>query len=58
MDTYNLWKKLNAIVKTGTPLAAAHRMVDSGEITRDEIAWVVTTLALLPIRMMEVLDKK
>lgn len=49
---------MNAIVKTGTPLEAAHRMVDSGEITRDEIAWAVTTLALLPIKMMEVLDKK
>lgn len=52
------WKKLNSIVKTGEPLEAARKMVESGEVTQEEIAWALAALATLPISMFEVMQEK
>ncbi len=58
MNTLKFWKKLNSIVKSGTPTAAAKAMVESGEITKDEITWAITALATLPIVMLETMQQK
>ena len=57
METLAFWKKLNTLVKSGTPMEEARRMLDRGDITRDEIAWALSALASLPIAMMDVLSK-
>ena len=56
MNTLKFWKKLNAIVKTGSPLEAARKMIDTEEITKDEIAWAIAALATLPLAMLETLE--
>lgn len=58
MNTLKFWKKLNSIVKSGTPMDAAKSMVESGEITKDEITWAITALATLPIVMLETMQQK
>lgn len=58
METFAFWKKLNAMVKSGSPLEEAGRMIDRGDVTRDEIAWALYTLATLPLAMMDVLNRK
>lgn len=58
MDTLKLWKKLNALVKTRTPVKTARKMVESGEITKEEISWALAALATLPITMFETMQEK
>lgn len=58
MNTLKLWKKLNTLVKTRTPMKTARKMVESGEITQEEIAWALAALATLPISMFEVMQEK
>ena len=58
MDILQFWKKLNAIVKTRTPMDAARKMVESGEITKEEVSWALAALATLPITMLETLSEK
>lgn len=58
MNTLKLWKKLNTIVKTGTPTKTARKMVESGEIDHEEIAWALAALATLPLSMFEVMQEK
>ena len=58
MNTLKLWNKLNTIVKTGTPTKTARKMVESGEITQEEISWALAALATLPISMLEVMQEK
>ena len=58
MDTLKLWKKLNAIVRTGKPMESAKKMIESGELSVEEISWVVASLAILPITMFETLREK
>lgn len=58
MDILQFWKKLNAIVKTRTPMDSARKMVESGEITKEEVSWALAALATLPITMLETLSDK
>lgn len=58
MDILQFWKKLNAIVKTRTPMDSARKMVESGEITKEEVSWALAALATLPITMLETLSEK
>jgi len=58
MDAFKFWKKLNAVVKTRTPMDSARKMVDNGEITKDEISWALTALATLPMAMIDTLKDR
>ena len=58
MDILQFWKKLNAVVMTRTPMDAARKMVESGEITKEEVSWALAALATLPITMLETLSDK
>ena len=58
MDTLKLWKKLNAIVRTGKPMESAKKMIESGGFSVDEMSWVVAALATLPITMFETMREK
>lgn len=58
MDTLKLWKKLNAIVRTGKPMESAKKMIESGGFSVDEMSWVVAALATLPITMFETIREK
>ena len=58
MDTLKLWKKLNAIVRTGKPMESAKKMIESGGFSIDEMSWVVAALATLPITMFETMREK
>lgn len=58
MDILQFWKKLNAVVMTRTPMDAARKMVESGEITKEEVSWALAALATLPITMLETLGKE
>lgn len=58
LEVLKLWKKLNVIVKSGKPLEEAMRMIDRNEISREELAWALSTLAVLPIAMLKTLDGK
>lgn len=58
MDILQFWKKLNVIVKTRTPMDSARKMVESGEITKEEVSWALAALATLPITMLETLSDK
>ena len=48
---------MNGIVKSGKPMDEALRMLDRDEITREEMAWALSTLAVLPIAMLETLNR-
>jgi len=58
METLKLWKKLNGIVKSGKPMESARDMLENGQITLEEASWALAALALLPITMIEALEKK
>ena len=58
MDILQFWKKLNAVVMTRTTMDAARKMVESGEITKEEVSWALAALATLPITMLETLGEK
>ena len=58
METLKLWKKLNGIVKSGKPMESARAMLENGQITLEEASWALAALALLPITMIEALEKK
>jgi hypothetical protein len=57
METLKLWKKLNGIVKSGKPMESARAMLENGQITLEEASWALAALALLPITMIEALEK-
>ena len=57
METLKLWKKLNGIVKSGKPMESAKAMLENGQITLEEASWALAALALLPITMIEALEK-
>lgn len=57
LEIIKFWKKLNGIVKSGKPMDEALRMLDRDEITREEMAWALSTLAVLPIAMLETLNR-
>lgn len=58
MDTLKFWKKLNAVVRTGKPMESAKKMVESGELSVEELSWAVAALATLPITMFETMHQK
>lgn len=56
MDTLRLWEKLKRIPKSEHPTETARKMVASGELTEDEIAWAVATTAMMPIILLKTLE--
>lgn len=58
LETLKLWKKLNGLVKSGKPMESAKAMLENGQITLEEAAWALSALALLPISMIEMLEKE
>lgn len=57
METFKFWKKLNCIIKSKEPMKSAQVMVKSGNMTSEELAWALVTLATLPIAMLDLLEK-
>lgn len=57
LEIIKFWKKLNCIVKSGKPMDEALRMLDRDEITKEEMAWALSTLAVLPIAMLDNLKR-
>ncbi len=57
LEIIKFWKKLNSIVKSGKPMDEALRMLDRDEITKEEMAWALSTLAVLPIAMLDNLKR-
>jgi hypothetical protein len=53
MDVLKLWEKLKKIPKAQDPNAEAMRMIDSGELDREEVAWVVASMAMMPIIILK-----
>lgn len=57
MDTLKLWKKLKNIPKAREPMKEAMRMIDSGELDREEVAWAVSSMAMMPIIILRTLEQ-
>lgn len=53
MDVLKLWEKLKKIPKAQDPNAEAMKMVESGELSKDEVAWVVASMAMMPIIILK-----
>lgn len=56
MDTLKLWEKFKNIPKAPDPLKKAREMVTSGELTEDEVAWAVMSIAMMPIIILKTLE--
>lgn len=58
MKSFKFWKKLNCIIKSKEPMKSAREMVESGNMSSEELAWALVTLATLPIAMLDLLEKQ
>lgn len=56
MDVLKLWEKLKVIPKAPDPMAEASRMVRSGELTHEEVAWAVSSMAMMPIIILKTME--
>lgn len=57
MDVLKLWEKLKAIPKAPDPMMEAMRMIDSGELDKEEVAWAVSSMAMMPITILRTMEQ-
>ena len=57
MNVPNLWEKLKKIPKAEDPTMEAMRMIDSGELEKEEIAWAVASMAMMPIIILRTMEQ-
>ena len=57
MDVLKLWEKLKNIPKADEPMKEAMRMIDSGELDREEVAWAVASMAMMPIIILRTMEQ-
>ena len=56
VDILALWEKLKRIPKSENPTDEARKMISSGELSQDEVAWAVATTAMMPILILKTLE--
>jgi hypothetical protein len=57
MNPLPVWTKLNYIASSKNPLDTAKKMLATAELTEDEAAWAVATLAMLPVALINSLQE-